>query len=116
PLLHPEDASAYMAPVGTAQRERGRVQAAVRARPPHGDWGRRAASAPAHRERGRLQAEVRVRHRNGDWRWIESYALPLFSDDKEYLGHIGTSLDITERKRVEEARAEADSRKDQLRA
>jgi PAS domain S-box-containing protein len=85
PLLHPEDASAYMAAVGTAQRER-----------------------------GRLQAEVRVRHRNGDWRWIESYALPLFSDDKEYLGHIGTSLDITERKRVEEALAEADSRKDEF--
>ena len=85
PLLHPEDASAYMAAVGTAQRER-----------------------------GRLQAEVRVRHRNGDWRWIESYALPLFSDDGEYLGHIGTSLDITERKRVEEALAEADSRKDEF--
>ena len=85
PLLHPEDASAYMAAVGTAQRER-----------------------------GRLQAEVRVRHRNGDWRWIESYALPLFSDDEEYLGHIGTSLDITERKRVEEALAEADSRKDEF--
>ena len=85
PLLHPEDASAYMAAVGTAQRER-----------------------------GRLQAEVRVRHRNGDWRWIESYALPLFSDDGEYLGHIGTSLDIAERKRVEEALAEADSRKDEF--
>jgi len=85
PLLHPEDASAYMAAVNTAQRDR-----------------------------GRLQAAVRVRHRNGDWRWIESYALPLFSDDGEYLGHIGTSLDITERKQVEKALSEADSRKDEF--
>jgi signal transduction histidine kinase len=57
---------------------------------------------------------VRVRHRHGDWRWIESYALPLFSDGGEYLGHIGTSLDITERKQFEEALSEADSRKDEF--
>jgi signal transduction histidine kinase len=68
----------------------------------------------AQRDRTRLLAAVRVRHRHGDWRWIESYALPLFSDDGEYLGHIGTSLDITERKQVEDALAEADSRKDEF--
>jgi PAS domain S-box-containing protein len=85
PLLHPDDAGAYMASVDAAQRER-----------------------------RRLQAAVRVRHRHGDWRWIESYALPLFSDGGEYLGHIGTSLDITERKQVEEALSEADSRKDEF--
>ena len=85
PLLHPDDAGAYMASVDAAQRER-----------------------------RRLQAAVRVRHRHGDWRWIESYALPLFSDGGEYLGHIGTSLDITERKQFEEALSEADSRKDEF--
>ena len=84
PLLHPDDASAYMAAVDAAQRDR-----------------------------SRLCAAVRVRHRNGDWRWIESYALPLFNDG-QYLGHIGTSLDITERKQVEEALSEADSRKDEF--
>ena len=56
---------------------------------------------------------MRVRHRHGDWRWIESYALPLFTDGGEYLGHIGTSLDITERKQVE-ALSGADSRKDEF--
>jgi PAS domain S-box-containing protein len=85
PLLHPDDAGAYMAAVNSAQRQR-----------------------------GRLCAAVRVRHRNGDWRWIESYALPLFGEDGEYLGHIGTSLDITERKQVEEALSEADTRKDEF--
>ncbi len=68
----------------------------------------------ARRERGRLRPPRGFRHRNGDWRWIESYALPQFSDSGEYLGHIGTSLDITERKQVEEALSEADSRKDEF--
>ena len=85
PMLHPDDASAYLGAVATAQRGR-----------------------------TRLRAAVRVRHRDGDWRWIESYALPLFSDDGEYQGHIGTSLDITERKQVEEALSEADIRKDEF--
>ncbi len=85
PLLHTDDASTYMDAVDTARREH-----------------------------ARLRAAARVRHRNGDWRWIESYALPQFSESGEYLGHIGTSLDITERKQVEEALSEADSRKDEF--
>lgn len=85
PLLHPDDADAYLAAVETAQRER-----------------------------SRLQATARVNHGDGDWCWIESYALPLLGDDGEYLGHVGTSLDITKRKEFERALSEADSRKDEF--
>jgi PAS domain S-box-containing protein len=85
PLLHPDGAAGYIAAVDAAQRER-----------------------------TRLQAVVRVRHRDGTWRWIESYALPLSGDYGEYLGHVGTSLDVTERKQFEDALSEADSRKDEF--
>jgi PAS domain S-box-containing protein len=84
-LLHPDDADAYLAAVETAQRER-----------------------------SRLQATARVNHGDGEWWWIESYALPLFGDDGEYHGHVGTSLDVTERKEFERALSEADSRKDEF--
>jgi PAS domain S-box-containing protein len=83
PLLHPDDAAGYIAAVDAAQRER-----------------------------TRLQAVARVRHRDGTWHWIESYALPLSGDEGEYLGHVGTSLDVTERKQFEDALSEADTRKD----
>ncbi len=85
PLLHPDDAAGYMAAVDAARLGR-----------------------------ARLQAVARVRHGQGDWRWVESYALPLSGDDGEYLGHVGTSLDVTERKQFENALSEAASRKDEF--
>ena len=85
PLLHPDDAGAYMASVDAAQRG-------------GADCRRRCACGTA----------------TATGAGSESYALPLFTDGGEYLGHIGTSLDITERKQVEEALSEADSRKDEF--
>jgi PAS domain S-box-containing protein len=85
PLLHPDDADCFLATVEGAQHDR-----------------------------SRLQATARVKHRQGGWCWIESHALPLFSDPGEYLGHIGISLDVTERKEYEHTLSEADARKDQF--
>ena len=56
------------------------------------------------RERRRFHAEVRVRRGDGEWRWLESFASPRFASNGEYLGHIGTSVDITDRKRQDELR------------
>jgi PAS domain S-box-containing protein len=61
-----------------------------------------AAFAASVRERRPFHAEVRVRRADGEWRWMDSWANPHFGDDGEFLGHIGTSADITERHRQEE--------------
>ncbi len=50
-----------------------------------------------------FHGEVRVQDRQGRWRWIESWAQPRFSGSGEFLGHVGTSADVTDRKATEEA-------------
>ncbi len=74
PLLHPEDAGAYVESFSRAIREH----------------------AP-------FQAEVRVRRADGAWRWMASYAEPRLSPGGNFLGHVGLSQDITERKKSEES-------------
>jgi len=56
----------------------------------------------ALKERTRFKAEQRSRRADGEWRWVESYAVPRFSGDGEFLGLVGTSKDITERKQTEQ--------------
>jgi len=55
----------------------------------------------AVREHTPFRGEVRVRRADGEWRWIASYAAPRFSPGGEFLGHVGLSPDITERKQAE---------------
>ena len=74
PLVHPDDVAAYA----------GEFLACVRNRRP-------------------FFAEARVRRFDGEWRWIESRGQPRFSASGEFLGMVGTSPDVTERKRSEEA-------------
>ena len=74
-LIHPDDATEY-------------VRAFQRAVSEH---------AP-------FQSEARIRRADGEWRWVASYAEPRFSPGGEYLGHVGLSPDITERKQDEQAR------------
>jgi PAS domain S-box-containing protein len=74
PPIHPEDAGAYMEEF---------LQAARQHKP--------------------FKAEARARRADGQWRWIASHAEPRLSCAGEFLGFIGASPDITERKQVEEA-------------
>jgi PAS domain-containing protein len=64
----------------------------------------------AVRDRAPFKAEVRFLRADGEWRWVELYATPRFSTGGEYLGHVGTSKDITERKRAEDALRESEER------
>jgi two-component system sensor histidine kinase/response regulator len=64
----------------------------------------------AVRERLPFKAELRVRRADGEWRWLASHAEPRLSPGGEYLGHVGLSPDITERKRAEEALRESEER------
>jgi len=91
-LMHPDDGDAYLREFLDCVRDR---------RPFHG--------------------EVRVRRYDGQWRWIESWGRPRFSSSGEFLGFVGTSADVTERKQAERlareseaALREADRRKDEF--
>ena len=57
----------------------------------------------AVREHSPFRAEVRARRCDGEWRWFGSYAEPRFTAEGEFLGHVGLSPDITERKQTERA-------------
>ncbi|HWU40001.1 MAG TPA: PAS domain S-box protein, partial [Candidatus Acidoferrum sp.] len=73
PLVHPDDAPAYLEAFQTALEEK---------KP--------------------FSAEARVRRADGEWRWLASYAEPRFSAEGEFLGYLGNSPDVTERRRYEE--------------
>jgi PAS domain S-box-containing protein len=65
------------------------------------------AFAEAVRNREPFHAEVRIRNAGGELRWLESWAEPAFGPSGEFTGHVGTSVDVTERKRAEDqARAD----------
>ena len=57
-------------------------------------------------ERRSFSAEARVRRADGAWRWIESHAEPRYTRNGEFLGYVGMSSDITEKKLAETALAE----------
>lgn len=50
-----------------------------------------------------FKAERRHLRADGRWRWVESYAEPRFSPEGVFLGLVGTSRDITDRKKAEQA-------------
>jgi PAS domain S-box-containing protein len=58
------------------------------------------------RERQPFRATLRVRRADGAWRWIESFSRPRFSTTGEYLGGVGVSTDVTERRELEQQRDE----------
>ena len=56
--------------------------------------------------------EFRFRHSSGEWRWMEGRGRAVYADDGSPRMLHGLGIDITERKRAEEALKEADRRKD----
>jgi PAS domain S-box-containing protein len=54
-----------------------------------------------------FQVENRLRRRDGEYRWALSAAGPRFGDDGEFLGHIGSIIDITDRKEAEQVLRQA---------
>lgn len=51
--------------------------------------------------------EYRLRRHDGEYRWIIDTAIPRLTSDGTFAGYIGSCMDITERKRAEEALLES---------
>jgi PAS domain S-box-containing protein len=83
PLLHPDDAAAYV-----------------------------GAYEAAHRERREFRATARVRRADGAWRHVASHGVPRFSESGEFVGMVGSSPDVTGRVEHEQALAAEAQRKD----
>jgi PAS domain S-box-containing protein len=61
----------------------------------------------ANAARAAFRTEYRLRYRDGTYRWALSAASPRFSDGGEFLGYIGSVIDISDRKEAERILKEA---------
>ncbi len=57
----------------------------------------------AFNDRAWFQNEYRLRRADGEYRWILDTGVALYSPSGEFIGYIGSGLDITDRKLAEEA-------------
>ena len=52
--------------------------------------------------RTELVIEYRRKRNDGQWRWVLEHGIPRFGRDDEFLGYIGSSIDMHDRKEVED--------------
>jgi len=53
--------------------------------------------------REQFRMEYRLRRHDGEYRWVLDIGKPRFNQDLSFAGYIGIAVDVTERKRAEEA-------------
>ncbi|ADO69201.1 PAS domain S-box protein [Stigmatella aurantiaca] len=72
----------------------------------HPDDAKRSSDAflAANAKRVPFRIDYRLRRRDGAYRWLIDSGSPRFGPDGEFLGYIGSLLDITERKQAEDER------------
>src|SRR5713226_736453 len=56
----------------------------------------------------------RLRRHDGEYRWVLDNGIPLFGTAGEFAGYVGSCIDVTMHKRIEESLREADQRKDEF--
>lgn len=54
------------------------------------------------RRHASVTLEYRLLHADGKYRWVLNEIIPRYGTDKKFLGYIGTCVDITERKLIEQ--------------
>ena len=64
----------------------------------------------AFQSRQPVELEYRLRHADGEYRWVLIAGRPRLAADGEFMGYIGSGMDIHERKRAENALRESESR------
>ncbi|HEY6401929.1 MAG TPA: PAS domain-containing protein, partial [Blastocatellia bacterium] len=57
--------------------------------------------ARSFKAREPFEMEYRLRRHDGEYRWILDHGVPRFSPGGDFLGYVGSCIDITERKRAE---------------
>ena len=58
--------------------------------------------------------EYRLRRHDGKYRWVLDNGVPRFAPDGIFSGYIGSCIDITDRKRIEEELRKSDRRKEEF--
>jgi PAS domain S-box-containing protein len=53
--------------------------------------------------REQFEMQYRLRRHDGEYRWLFDIGVPRFNQDDSFAGYIGSCIDVTERKRAEEA-------------
>jgi PAS domain S-box-containing protein len=61
------------------------------------------AYAQAFDRREEFRMEYRLRRHDGEYRWVLDIGVPRFNRHRSFVGYIGIGVDVTERKRAEEA-------------
>ncbi|HXI01530.1 MAG TPA: PAS domain S-box protein [Sphingobacteriaceae bacterium] len=61
-------------------------------------------------DRHSYSLECRLLRADGQWRWVLAQGNPSMGDNNEFLGFVGSSVDITERKEVEAKIKESEKR------
>lgn len=56
----------------------------------------------AYEEQSAFHSFARARRADGQWRWLESWGRPRFSSAGDFMGIVGASADITDRRDAEE--------------
>lgn len=59
--------------------------------------------------RAGFSMEYRLRRHDGEYRWLIDTGVPRFAEDKTFLGYIGSCVDISERKQIEDRLADANA-------
>jgi PAS domain S-box-containing protein len=54
--------------------------------------------------------EYRLRRHDGEYRWISDHGVPRYDSERDFLGYIGSCVDLTERKRAEEEVCQSEER------
>jgi two-component system sensor kinase FixL len=57
-----------------------------------------------------FEMDYRMRRRDGVYRWILDRGLPRYGDNGEFVGFIGSALDVTDRRRQESALRQSEER------
>ena len=55
--------------------------------------------------REEFRMEYRLRRYDGQYRWVLDMGVPRFGQDRSFIGYIGVAIDVTDRKKGEEALA-----------